>query len=105
MSLKAVCWWRPRNDDGSLTVYKCHFKQAISEDTPCPAVGDPLCESNWAAINIGSSSGEVKRMLGDPIKVSGIRWQYSNNNSLSMENGQVVNIFQRSALLYSQPPL
>lgn len=97
--------FKVRNDDGSLTVYKCHFKQAVAEDMPCPGLGDPLCESNWAAINIGSSGSEVKRHLGEPIKVSGIRWQYSNNNSLSMENGAVVNIFQRSALLYSQPPL
>ena len=94
-----------RNDDGSLTVYKCHFKQAVSESTPCPGLGDPLCESNWAGVNIGSSSSQVTRLLGDPIKVTGIRWQYPNNNSLSIENGSVINIFQRSALLYSAAPL
>lgn len=94
-----------RNDDGSLTVYKCHFKQAVSEDVACPGLGDPLCESNWAGINIGSSGAQVKQLLGEPIKVSGLRWQYPNNNSVSIENGAVVNIFQRSALLYTQPPL
>jgi len=91
-----------RNDDGSLTVYKCHFKQAVSLDTPCPGIGDPLCESNWARITIGTSSAEVTRYLGDPLSVSGLRWQYPNNNSLSVDNGTVVNVFQRSASLYSQ---
>ena len=94
-----------RNDDGSLTVYKCHFKQAVSESTPCPGIGDPLCETNWAGVTIGSSGAEVRRLLGEPTKISGIRWQYPNNNSLSIENGSVVNIFQRSALLYTAAPL
>ena len=90
-----------RNADGSLTVYKCHFKQAVSKSTPCPGLGDPLCESNWNAIDIGTSASEVRRYLGEPIDVSGIRWQYPNNNSVSMRDGAVSNIFLRSALLYS----
>jgi len=94
-----------RNNDGSLTVFKCHYTQAIADDAACPEVGDPLCESNWANVTIGTSVGEVRRFLGEPIKVSGLRWQYPNNNSVSVDDGEVVNIFQRSALLYSNPPL
>lgn len=97
--------FRVQNEDGSLTVYRCHFKQAISDDTPCPGLGDPLCESNWAAITIGSSVTEVRRMLGEPIDVNGIRWQYPNSNSVSVDNGVVANIFHRSASLYQEPPL
>ncbi len=89
-----------QNDDGSLTVYRCHFKLAVADDAPCPGIGDPLCESNWRAITIGSSSGEVRQQLGAPLDISGIRWQYPNNNSISVDNGVVTNIFQRSASLY-----
>ncbi len=91
-----------RNDDGSLTVYKCHYKQAVSRSTPCPGLGDPLCEANWNQVNIGSPVAEVRRRLGEPVDVSGIRWQYPNNNSVSIRDGRVVNIFLRSALLYTQ---
>jgi len=94
-----------RNNDGSLTVFKCHYTQAVADDAACPEVGDPLCESNWTSVTIGSPASEVRRFLGQPIKVSGLRWQYPNNNSVSVDDGVVVNIFQRSASLYSNPPL
>ena len=97
--------FKTRNNDGSLTVYKCHYTQAVADDAACPEVGDPLCESNWISIDIGSPASTVRRFLGEPIKVSGVRWQYPNNNSVSVDEGVVVNIFKRSASLYSNPPL
>lgn len=97
--------FKVRNEDGTLTVYRCHHQLAVSDETPCPAVGDPMCKSNWDAIKIGASSSEVNRVLGDPVKVTGIRWKYPNNNSVSVDNGQVTNIFQHSAALYTAPPL
>ncbi len=92
-----------RNDDGTLTVFKCHFKQAVAVDTPCPGPGDPLCRSNWDRVSIGSSASTVREALGEPVNVSGIRWRYPNNNSVSIEDDVVVNIFQRSAALYTAP--